>query len=309
MCMELFDKNSRVTFLGDSITAANSYTARIFDYYLKYHHEHQVKFFCAGIGGANISTGLDYLEDDVLSTKPDVVPIMYGVNDSCRELLDGKDNVENQTGLEHAYQVFQNRYNVLIDRLMAHHIKVILCTPAPYAEYYMTSEKPLEGGYTLIFRYAEYVRKLAKERNLPLIDYHAWLSERYLCEQIYTDDHVHLNELGYARMAECFLAAQGVEIREWKPNAVPEPYSDKITEWRSAVFQLRHLLNTEYVIVRNNSLSPEEKMNVIKKYAMDDKNDSGWREAANYYINNKSKETEYRKIINNLTDSIYDMSE
>lgn len=96
--MKPFEKNARVTFLGDSITAANNFVARIAGYYIKNLPELRIKFWNSGISGVSAPTSLRLLEADLLPTKPDIVPIMLGVNDSWRwELKNPEKEKRNAT--------------------------------------------------------------------------------------------------------------------------------------------------------------------------------------------------------------------
>lgn len=47
--MKVFEKASRVVFIGDSITFSNSYVSRIFAYYAKYPPKRRVRFYNAGV--------------------------------------------------------------------------------------------------------------------------------------------------------------------------------------------------------------------------------------------------------------------
>ena len=47
--MKVFEKDSRVVFVGDSITYTNSYVSRNFAYYAKYQPKRRVRFYNAGV--------------------------------------------------------------------------------------------------------------------------------------------------------------------------------------------------------------------------------------------------------------------
>lgn len=49
--MKVFEKASRVVFIGDSITYSNNYVSRIFAYYAKYQPKRRVRFYNAGVSG------------------------------------------------------------------------------------------------------------------------------------------------------------------------------------------------------------------------------------------------------------------
>lgn len=101
--MQPFEKNARVTFLGDSITEANNFVSRIIGYYYKNLPELRVRFWNSGISGASASTALKFLETDLLATRPDIVPIMLGVNDSSRGTLNEPDPEKRNIVLKYAF--------------------------------------------------------------------------------------------------------------------------------------------------------------------------------------------------------------
>ena len=269
--MERFNDNSRVVFIGDSITAANNFTARIFDYYRTHLPEAHVVVKNAGVSGGSTYSALEYLEPDVYPFKPTDAVIMLGVNDSYRTLLEQPDSAKRQAGLDRAFDNYKTKLRQLCCELSGRGIRVTLCTPAPYAEFLPTEQQPLVGGHALILRYAEYVRFLARELGCGLVDYHARLSELYLDEPLYNADHVHPNDLGHARMAECLLAAQGLPVRVFVPGQPPEPISTELDGWRAAVAKLRTIYAVEWMIVKNYSLSDAEKLALVRDYVAGEK--------------------------------------
>lgn len=305
--MQPFEQNARVTFLGDSITAANNFVPRIIGYYYRNLPELRVRFWNSGISGASASTALKFLEADLLATRPDIVPIMLGVNDSSRGTLSEPDPEKRNIVLKYAFDNYCARMNELIDKLNARGIKVILCTPAPYAEFYHTGNDPLSHGYALIKMYAEKVREIARERNLDLVDYHASLSEQYCIEPLYNPDHVHPNDAGHARMADCFLAAQGLPIRKYFPGEAPEPIIPELDEWRTLVEKQRRIFAVESMIVRNYDLPLGEKLKFIEDYLTEKRyNDFMYfKTISESYLENKPQESEIAARINEIMENLY----
>ena len=302
--MKRFPKDARVCFLGDSITHGNNFVTRIIAYYQKHFPEDHVKFWNCGVSGGSAGSGLLYLEDDLLRHNPTHVAIMLGVNDSCRTELDKPDSPEKTAVLDGALSGYTEKMNRLCDILREHNIEVILCTPAPYAEFYETGDHPLPGGHALILRYAETVRKLAHERNLDVVDYHARLSELYLDEALFNPDHVHPNDKGHYRMAECFLRAQGLWADEYQ--SIDDVIRDAgLDEWHTLVGKLRDLYAGEWMIVCNYSLSFEEKMKAAKEYIEQEK----WgdflyfKNLSKTYYENKPKEAEIAARIDAITEA------
>lgn len=309
--MKVFEKGSRVVFLGDSITAADNYCSRIADYYLHHLPEQKVKFFCAGISGGNVSTGLHYLEADLLPMKPDYVSVMYGVNDSRNDLLAAPDSIERTEALNRAFDAFRTNLEELIARLTERGIKVVLCTPPPYAEYFITAQKAMPGGYALIHRYAEQVRKTAREHRLELVDIHRTLAEIYLIEPLYDDDHVHPNDAGHARIADCYLAAQGLPTREFVCGEVPPAISAELAPIRELCSYIRKIYDVDSMIIHNDTLSDEVKLEIIADYVSHQR----WEDtcAPSYfelisklYSKTKPHQSEYVAEIDRLTSLLYE---
>ena len=264
--MQRFSDGARVVFIGDSITAANNFVARVFDYYRTELASAHVTFKNSGVSGGSTRSALDYLEPDVFPFEPTDAVIMLGVNDSNRTVLEQPDSAERRAGLDRAYDTYRVKLRELCDKLTERGIKLTLCTPAPYAEFLATEQPPLVGGHALILRYAEYVRALARELGCGLVDYHARMSELYLDEPLYNADHVHPNDLGHARMAECLLAAQGLTPRELVLGQPPEPISSELAGWREATAKIRTIYAVEWMIVKNYALPDSEKLALVRDY-------------------------------------------
>ncbi len=269
--MKHFPKNARVVFIGDSITAGCNFTARVAAYYVRHLPELGVTFKNAGVSGGSVTSAMLYYNASVASFHPTHALIMLGVNDSDRNALTLSDEAEKMARLEAAHTRYITRMNELLDRLAADGITVTLCTPAPYAEYFVTDQEPLPGGYALIRRYAETVRTLARERGLDVIDFHATLSEYYLCEPLYNPDHVHPNDAGHHRMACCVLSSQGLTPGAYKPLA--EDLSDPplLSEWNSLAGKVTSLYAVEWMVVCNFGLPKEEKLALVQKTIDDGK--------------------------------------
>lgn len=292
--MKPFENGSRVTFIGDSITIGNNFVSRIVDYYHTNLPEIDVKFQNSGVSGGSVGSATLYLDAYTMPFKPNVAVVMLGVNDSGRDLLAQPDSPERNERLESSFERYKTNYPKLCDTLVERGMKVILCTPAPYAEFFDTGTPPLHGGHKLLLRYADFVRKLAKERGFELVDYHARMSEIYLDEPLYNTDRVHPTEAGHARMAECFLTAQGLPVREFVAGEPPAAISPSLDEWRSLVGKLGDIYAVEWMVVRNFTLPDDEKIALVSGLVAQNK----WRGIPYFerittgYLENKPHEAE-----------------
>lgn len=245
--MKEFEKNSRVVFIGDSITYANHYISRIFLHYLKFFPERRVRFINAGISGGTVSSALRTF-DDAMSKAPTHAVITLGVNDSGFYLLNEPRSDERDEKLKDLLDRYVSGMDELIKRLRSRGVETILCTPPPYAEFYNTAKTSVPNGHTLLSVYADRVRRLGEKYRLSVVDYHSRLSEIYLDESIYISDHIHPNSIGHARMAECFLKAQGFDLGEYSPKSIPEPIDPRLNAWRLAVRKYRMPYDVEWMV-------------------------------------------------------------
>ena len=243
-----FPAGARVVFAGDSITCVHDHVARIAAHYKLFEPSRKVSFWNAGISGGTLDMLLERFEADVARVRPTHVPLMIGINDSDRDALrlDPADPVRRER-LDRALSRYLENLDRFLGKLAAIGAQPILCTPTPYAEFNpFTGWDKLPGGYALILRYADAVRRIAAERGLPLVDFHAALAERYTVEPLYGDDCVHPTPAGQALMAKTFLEAQGLSPDAF---ATAEEAVDAagLREWLEAWRRYRNLVTAHYL--------------------------------------------------------------
>lgn len=198
-------KKKKVIFFGDSITQAGvqpgGYIVEMQELLQSSGRADQFELIGAGIGGNKVYDLFLRMEEDVLSKNPDIVIIWVGVNDVWHKRSHG-------TGTDP--DKFVRFYQAMIKKLKARNIEVMLCTPAAIGEKTDYSNE-LDGDLN---RYAGFIRDLAREHSLTLID----LRKRFLDYNlqfnkdnreagILTTDRVHLNAAGNKLVAENMLAA------------------------------------------------------------------------------------------------------
>lgn len=297
--MKRFPDGARVCFIGDSITAAYDYEARIANYYMENFPEAKVRIYNSGVAGGTVKWARTFLEDDILCHKPTHAFVMFGVNDSMRWRLSDAKSVERYDFLVTHYENYKKELRALCDDLENNGIKFTLCTPPPYAEYQKTNDEPLHGGHALIAGYAESVRELARERKYPLCDVHSYITRMLQAEDLYNDDHIHPNAKGQYYIAKCMLEFQGLDLGEMKP--VPESFA----ELKSASSVGRDILGTELMIIRDYALPTEEKLAFIKSYLDEDKASIPvFKRFASRYYEFKNEEQKYKDLVEKLTDEL-----
>lgn len=266
--MNTFPKDSRVIFIGDSITAQCNYTTRVADYYNKNLPELNVKFALGAVSGSTLNHAIKYFEKLVLPFKPTHATIFYGINDCGRGALNLDDKDERYNKLKAAYDRYCANLEIFLDMLIAHDITPILITPAPYAEFMSADTAAYPHGHRVMYEYAEVVRAAAKCRGLDLIDFHARMSELYMIEADYGADRVHPSDLGQHRLAECLLRTQGLELGEYIPLS-DITADEKICAWRTAAYRFCRIFGM-YVCVMPElyDMSIDEQLNIVNEYVL-----------------------------------------
>ncbi len=297
--MYKFADNSRICFIGDSITAVFNYEAIIANFYIENFPSAKIKIYNCAAAGGTAKSQLDFLKDDVLCHNPTHAVITLGVNDSRRWAFEKTDATERYCSLSQAYSDYRINLSNLCDELEKNGVQIILCTPPPYAEYQQTDMPAYKGGYALMLGYAFVCRQLAQERGYPLCDYHEFLTQKMLTEDIFINDHVHLTDKGHFYIAKCFLEFQGYELNEKKP--LP-PMFDKLIE---SAMVLRHIYAVEVMIIGNYGLPTDKKLEFVQKYLDEGRARNDYFVAiAKNYINNKPKMKKYEIIVEQLTNEL-----
>ena len=131
----------------------------------------------AGVGGDFTDDGLRRIQTDVLDKRPDFCCVMFGTND-VTNARKGKE------ALEH----YKQNLREIVSRLRAQDIEVVLMTPGMLCDrgvkgftgfwwfvhkYYESLQK---GGQ--MDRFAEAMREVAREMNVPLADAYAEWQKR-----------------------------------------------------------------------------------------------------------------------------------
>ena len=238
-----FPDNSRVVFIGDSITAENSSLQWIIRAYAGIDGAKGVRFFNCGVAGGTADFAVTSYVKDIRRYDPTHAVISFGINDSQRDALREKRDGHRLGVLTDAYEKYKKRLAQLVDLLLTDGVDVTLCTPVPYDEYSVSDMQPLPGGFALMLGYAEYVRLLARDKGVHLYDQHAKLSALMATDSIFSPDRIHPTPHGYYVLARELLKEQGIDIGE--ENELPECFA----LWHSYVARLRKVIATECMIV------------------------------------------------------------
>ena len=254
MLVKPFKDNDRVVFFGDSITHNNHYIMYIYSYYRKHFPNLNIRFYNSGIAGATLSTGFRFYDEDLKAWNPNVIVMMYGMNDSRRYYLDVKNKKVREKGINTAFEEYKVNLDKMYHKLINDGFRVILCTPTPYDETNESETPFLKGGESLIKRYADYVREYATKNNIELIDYHSYVTELARKDKsMIKPDHIHPTlEVGHIEMARRFLSHQGFEL---DVTSLSDDYLelDRLTQ------SLRDIYASEFLFIPQD-ITNEEKL-------------------------------------------------
>jgi lysophospholipase L1-like esterase len=217
----LIKDGQKVAFLGDSITAGGWDKGGYVRLIVSALEREGVKItpVPAGVGGHKSNDMLARLDKDVLDKNPDWMTLSCGVND----VWHGDRGVD----LEN----YEKNITAIADRAAAKNVKVIILTATVIGEEDNKNNEKLSA-------YNDFLRRFARERNLPLADLNADFQQilrplnpgknsRYL-----TVDGVHMNPDGNVTMAKGVLRAMGftaAQLADIEQRWLAEPDTARVT--------------------------------------------------------------------------------
>jgi lysophospholipase L1-like esterase len=211
-----FQKGDRIVFVGNSITDGGHYHSYIWLYYMTRFPDRRITCLNAGIGGDVIGQINDRFEDDVLSKKPTVLTLTWGMNDTGYfewYRSDGKDTMQKR--IQRSY----NNYGIVEDKLKKRSdIKKIFIGGSPYDETSKFNDKNIYPGKTqALNEVVAFQEQAAKKNGWPFVDfYHPMMTINQREQQqdstfsLTPSDRIHPDNDGHMVMAYLFLKAQGL---------------------------------------------------------------------------------------------------
>ena len=176
----------RIVCFGDSVTQGVPHVAPADTFVAllerrlgaRYGAEMDVCAINAGVGGENSAEGLTRLEADVLSLRPDLVTVEFGLND-----------IRYEPEKRIAEEAFAANLREIHRRLSGAGAAVIFMTPNPVIELFHVYSQgtdyyaPWGGCNGLNAVYAGIIRQVAADLQAPLCDiYAAFIKEAVRCE-------------------------------------------------------------------------------------------------------------------------------
>jgi lysophospholipase L1-like esterase len=243
----LVKSGDKIAFLGDSITQAGwgqpSGYVRLVMEGLKANGI-EAEAIPAGISGHKSDQMLARLEKDVLSKNPQWMTLSCGVNDAwhgARGVPLDETMAANGTFDANVAQRGTYKKNItdIIDRASAAGVRPIILTATVIKE-------QLDGELNQkVAPYNEFLRGLAKEKNIPLADLNAMFQEAIKAANkpgtnVLTSDGVHMNADGDQLMAVGVLQAFGLgaeQIEKAKSAWAPLVEAGKMAQEKRAEAQ------------------------------------------------------------------------
>ncbi len=223
MAEHLFQKDARVCFLGDSITANGLFIAKIFDYYRTHYPERRVKMFNVGVPGDSAAGCVKWNRHKIMIERfrPTEVVVMFGMNDVGRHLYDDDLRGTHEALLEAVQRGVRHTVHMMtiVRDLLNAGLPVTLCSSTPFDEISDSPATLLKGCneaiYNLFlenqFAFRNDNLKQIIDFNTPMVELLTQLKERGHGSFI-GDDRVHPRDVGHDVLARLFLAAQGADI-------------------------------------------------------------------------------------------------
>ncbi len=223
-----FKDGERVVFWGDSITHAGKYPKMLADFYLTRYPDRTVRFYNAGVAGDNAGAAMMRFEDDIQRWNPTVVTLMFGMNDSWRDMYnpekmrDSKYKAGVPAREKQCYDNYTANMTKLVQRLRKDtpQARLMFLTPTPYDETAVQKgEKTtpsLKGTVAALKRFADFGKKTAAEVGGEVVDWNTHYQNLTVAEQrknpefsLIGRDRVHPQAPGHLYMTYEFLKAQG----------------------------------------------------------------------------------------------------
>ena len=191
----VFPANSRVCFLGDSLTSG-FWVENIFDFYLEKFPQGNIRIYDNGIGGGTCDYAMAHNEEDLFTFRPTHVVISFSENDiglfgACGDYEETK-------------RLYTNAMKSLTEQVTSHGCTVyFLCPPpAPSREERVINPRKIAH---------EVMNELAEKYDTYICDMYE-LAAPYVKKYDFTDpDGCHMTDLGKSIFAKLFVRSQGFD--------------------------------------------------------------------------------------------------
>ncbi|TDW96331.1 SGNH/GDSL hydrolase family protein [Dinghuibacter silviterrae] len=210
-----FQTGDRVAFMGNSITEAGYYESYIWLYYMLHFPEKRITVFNVGIGGDRAENMYKRFDDDVLSKRPTVVCLTFGMNDSGYFEFLGPNP---DSGARARVATSRHFFELLEPKLKAlSGARKILISSSPYDETMKNPKNYFPKKSLAMEQITQFQEAAANENHWGFVDFFHPMTAITLREQqkdsaftLTGDDRIHPGNAGHFVMAYLFLKAQGL---------------------------------------------------------------------------------------------------
>jgi len=212
-----FANNTRYVAVGDSITHGGWYIRYIDFYYLTRFPNEKITVVNSGANGEASGQFLKRYSLEVASLHPDVVSVMYGMNDGGLPFYapDAKFSEPLDTLKSRSIDIYEKNLKTVVQQLLKDKIQVIVLTPSPYDDSAKIRYANHDGYNTALGQIALRAKKVAQELGVPMVDFYTPMQkinqEKQAADPAYTIvgmDRTHPGPVGHLVMAYQFLKAQ-----------------------------------------------------------------------------------------------------
>ena len=291
--------NKTVCFFGDSITQNGTYIKELFQVYLDSDKEMgRIEMYNVGIPGDTAAGGLNRIDSELMGYNPDIVAIMFGMNDiSGGNYKKGEYSEEIEARRQAQLDQYEANMRAIVDKLLGYGVEVILCTPTPYDDVTDTVYERSVG----LAKCAEIIKEIAKEKDLKVVDHFGNMYP--ICSQKYiSNDFVHPNTLGHHLMAQSFMYSLGY-IDEMETDVAMTKFDEDNAARHTLGYNYQMMLMVERTVTSQGYTELEAKKQRAAELQAAQTNDH-WRWIYQNYIDNIGRAAEMLEEVIQATEEL-----
>jgi len=201
----------------------------------------------AGISGHTTVNALSRIDRDVLKQQPDLVTVMFGLNDMTRVPL----------------KQYRENLHKIIKQCRSIGAEVLLCTPNAVIT---TQGRPIEK----LAKYCEVVREVGREMQVPVCDNNKILNalrdQDALAWRLMMSDEIHPNMAGHKKMAELIaesIAGKAVSLAEVEPPEPAMPRTKSLLKMNQPIKIIAMSPLDQMIQTAMKKIAPESQLKVI----------------------------------------------
>ncbi len=293
----MFEDNSTVCFLGDSITADGRWIFELYEFFKE--QNKKIYLYNCGIPGGKVSTTLERLKEDCFNHNPDTVVCMFGLNDINYHLYGDKYYFcEEERNI--AIREFEESLKKLVEIMNKMDITVILLTPPPYGQWNKSDAENLIHANQGVAILLEIYKRIAEKYSLPLIDINSLFMKYIKEDRLINPDRLHPTAPGHHLISQGFLKGLSMidEINRDYPTKRCELNTLRYKEEqiiRGIMFVKWHILKD--MMGAGTELIKEKAKQEMLKYAPKD----FFYNQLDIYINNIDSIEEHQRLLDKYT--------